>query len=130
MREIKFRAFDNIDKKMYKYAIQWFNGELHVHKNAEHNWEWINIGCGREDGEVDYSNELLQYTWLKDINGNEIYEGDIVKCDSWNPSTYKVWFDRWGFCFYNEWDTFYNDCKYLDKFEVIWNIYEPTIYNL
>ena len=52
MREIKFRAWDNTDNKMYDYAIQWFN--------------WPHI-------------ILLQYTWLKDKNWKEIYEGDICK---------------------------------------------------
>jgi len=51
MREIKFRAWDKILQKMYYPA------------------------------DLDYAETaiLMQYTGLKDKNGKEIYEGDIVK---------------------------------------------------
>ena len=56
MRKIKFRAWDKINKMWLKR----FNVNL------------LNIG--------DLSNvEIMQYTGLKDIAGDEIYEGDIVK---------------------------------------------------
>ena len=129
MREIKFRAWDNISKKMYPYALQWFCGELNVHKNTVHNGEWINIGCGREDGVVDYSYELMQYTWLKDKNGKEIYEGDIITC--WAYQREKEEINEWkkievtykdGYFYpfwYNAW---WRSAVY--NIEVIGNIYE------
>lgn len=54
MREIKFRAWDLISKKMVQ-VIHFYN----------HN-----------DVYSDYI--FMQYTGLKDANGKEIYEGDIV----------------------------------------------------
>jgi uncharacterized phage protein (TIGR01671 family) len=71
MREIKFRAWDKETKKIYivnsltldfHYCDLW-DGNL----NSE--------GIARNWDEV----ELMQYTGLKDKNGKEIYEGDIVK---------------------------------------------------
>jgi uncharacterized phage protein (TIGR01671 family) len=54
MREIKFRAWDLISKKMVQ-VIHFYN----------HN-----------DVYPDYI--FMQYTGLKDANGKEVYEGDVV----------------------------------------------------
>lgn len=67
----------------------------------------------------------VEWTGLKDNNGEKIYEGDIVKLDQWEPSIAEVVFNRGGFCFrFQKDDQYYLDGKYLEGGEVIGNIYE------
>ena len=66
MREIKFRAWDDVEEQMvYVNYLSWkYPSGLEVNgKNV----------CLPET--------LMQYTGLKDKNGKEIYEGDIIKID-------------------------------------------------
>jgi uncharacterized phage protein (TIGR01671 family) len=105
MREIKFRAWDKKLKFMYPDAFE--------HPDY----------CF-EDLLNDDIFEVMQFTGLKDKNGKEIYEGDIVKI----PTNEKV--------FIVEWDTYFWKIITKDKMnnaglglkttniEVIGNIYE------
>jgi len=62
MREIKFRAWDTDIHKM-------------VYEHSSGISDYSNWGILR------YFDEIMQYTGLKDKNGKEIYEGDIIECD-------------------------------------------------
>ncbi len=66
MREIKFRAWDTIDKKMIYDA----NSDIKV---------YLNGSISMKGSWVDPEIFVLQYTGFKDKNGKEIYEGDILR---------------------------------------------------
>ena len=143
MREIKFRLWD----KDYNYMIE--PEDIHPRVTSE---------CITGDGKVleviennsymgtdinfdDISNNriLMQYTGLKDKNGKEIYEGDIVtnKTKIFSGNGFKgkdlIMLVEWyqGECFYSlsVYDEEYWGLKKLTKssasdIEVIGNIYD------
>lgn len=138
MREIKFRVYHPDESKMY-----YFNNFSDIV-----NWQQ---GDGyRVENDINKNVKYMQHTGLKDKNGKEIYEGDIVEVetisytDCSREEVESIWhhegameFHQNGWCIVRKTDTgksikplFFSNLKNepddpdTDIFEVVGNIYE------
>jgi len=120
MREIKFRAWDKELKKMvYKgfWDRNWY-GTPHNDEGGCHTMYELN--------EIKSYCELMQFTGLKDKNGKEIYEGDIMQGSVTSPK-YRVTMDcgRWCANYTHKGNSGALQLYFRqDMFEIIGNIYE------
>lgn len=117
MRDIKFRAWvkDNMEI-IYYDKLMFFNGSDEA--IAFHKLETGYI----DDYEVKTDFKLMQYTGLKDKNGEEIYEGDIVK--DVNDEYYEIKFDDGCFIVIHDGNVIEPLSEVAQDIEIIGNIYE------
>jgi uncharacterized phage protein (TIGR01671 family) len=119
-REIKFRAWDKKAQVM-----------LPVEQWANKSWIAVPIQVGAEEWELNQLKmediELMQYTGLKDKNGKEIYDRDIVKMKSYSDDQLVV-FDEMTMtgcgCHNGYGYELPQENNDPDEWEIIGNIYE------
>lgn len=143
MRDIKFRAWDAKYKYMnYKVMVGMYGDNVMDDENYTACSMWI------EPKKVDYKCEpywahfepyhkdilLMQYTGLKDENGKEVYEGDIVEATYCVDGCYYDTEDEYGVIQWDDKQCGFNimfkdellssPISYYVSFEVVGNIYE------
>ncbi len=111
MREIKFRAYSEKDGMEYVDDFYWFE------ENGVHN----------SSGEGSYRKYMImQYIGLKDKNGKEIYEGDIIKFKAFRNYFYAINWRSGGYIGKNENEILLDLSIYRKVIEIIGNIYENS----
>jgi len=142
MREIKFRLWDNTNKKMHHQGFG-IDAESEIFYQP------------KILGKYDALNSILdQFTGLTDKNGKEIYEGDIVKyqyhldkndkeCfygiveyhirtlkEGHDNESFHVGFILRGFDLKHKWEDYYTELPDLNDIKKIGNIHEnPELLN-
>jgi len=145
VREIKFRAFgyDSFDLEMARIDTSFLTEDelnkyypkikpqMFYNTIIYNDCVFYGKYCETNNLNKIYFPKIMQYTELKDINGKEIYEKDILAIKNCKDdiSFAEVVFSYSAFCLKSK-DSYYNDELLFsidDEFEVIGNVFENKI---
>ena len=105
MRTIKFKAKNRICEWVKGDLLQYLDGTVYIGDNKG---PWTDDGFHNSDYtrvEIVDSNTVCQFTGLLDKNGKEIYEGDVLRSDTYPFSLTER----------NEIDNYYGAIGWSDK---------------
>ena len=127
-REIKFRVWDKYKKQMYPISsidYDIFSQEINIIAVGHKNGMCTSYNKNHNSEKCDITAlELMQYTGLKDKNGKEIYEKDIVKYETMIG---KIMFFNGSFILSDFEETEEWELGIInEELEVIGNIYENS----
>ena len=128
MREIKFRGFLEIQKRwVYGNLILDSTGTKYIVENKLFSEDGHHLMYDPTDEPVFINQDTVgQYTGMKDCNGTEIYDGDIVRTDDEDEELAII---EWGDDTLKFMVTHGNVCSDLGEYypreiEVVGNIYD------
>lgn len=114
-REIQFRAWDKYENKMKQVSsIDFTNEEL-----------WLIVENNRIMSANLFELELMQYTGIKDKNGVEVYEGNIVRfTNNYNTDVpQKIGVVKFGNASFYIADEAYSCYRLIDKYYALIQIF-------